>query len=799
MKLDLSLKFHKRLPVDFGREILDLLIETTYLAAIFLVPLWFAYLFPTYNIFEFNKLIIFEILVWLLFLFTALKLIFFSSHLSFAPGEFPRKYWLWPLVFIAGLSLTLLSSDNPLLSFYGTMERQAGLVSYLFYFGWFILVSFNILTVDNHLPRGADDKIKKIKRVAATAAIAASLVAIYGILQILNIDFLSWPESAFLTQRTFSTLGQPNFLASWLLLIIPLSLYLGFSARRYLIKFFCFLAAAIQVICLVLTGSRGGLLALFFAGALYLVYLFAVVAWPRRRKFFLGLVFVFLMVISLIAANNIWPGRISGIFDYRSGSVAARANFYSAAADSIKTRPLFGYGLESGQEIFIKYYEPDWAISGDVGQSADRTHNLILDIILGVGFYGLILFALLYYFFFALAGDNIKKKRQPALSLALSLGAAAYLFSLLFSFTIISGEIYFWLFLALLAVINHEADDTAGQPDRIGLVARLFRPIRERSLFKKRWVLPKKVRFFVKVAAALALVILTFWRISLVFQSLMADYYFNKIYFTLAKPDYFTALTLDGYLKEQKINPINQAAYDSFWGEKLSEFYPSIDELAVKSAAAEKLEEVNRSLPGNGHENLLVKAKINNALGRYQLAQFYLDRVIAITPRWPLVYLEQGKLSVNQNDFKSALVAYNLALLNLPSVEDNRLNDPHRDLIRRYRYFIYYKIGDIYEREKNYGAAEKYFRLAYGSDPSDFVLLKRIADTYYRRGDLTKAIDYTKHGLARNPWDYKWSVALASLYYESGDKPSALKYLERALILAPDNEEAKSLLLEYEK
>lgn len=799
MKLNLSLKFHKRLPADFGREILDLLIETTYLAVVFLVPLWFAYLFPTYNIFEFNKLIIFEILVWLLFLFTALKLIFFYERLSFAYVKFPRKYWLWPLIFIIGLSLALLSSDNPLLSFYGTMERQAGLVSYLFYFGWFILVSFNILTVNNHLPREADSKNKKIKRVAATAVIAASLVAIYGILQILNIDFLSWPESAFMTNRTFSTLGQPNFLASWLLLVIPLSLYLGLSARRYLIRFFCFLAAAIQVICLVLTGSRGGLLALFFAGVLYLVYLFAAVAWSRRRKFFLGLVFVSLMGISLVAVNNIWPGRISGIFDYRSGSVAARANFYSAAADSIKTRPLFGYGLESGQEIFIKYYESDWAVSGDVGQSADRAHNLILDIILNVGFYGLILFALLYYFFFALAGNNIKKKRRPALSLALSLGAAAYLFSLLFSFTIVAGEIYFWLFLALLAVINYEADETAGRSGWAGLIARLFRPIRERILFKKRWVLPKKVQFFVKIAAALALVILTFWRISLVFQSLMADYYFNKIYFTLAKPDYFTALVLDGYLKEQKINPISQMAYDSFWGEKLSEFYPSIDELAVKSAAAEKLEEVNRSLPDNGHENLLVKAKINNALGRYQLAQFYLNRVIAITPHWPLVYLEQGKLSVNQNDFKSALVAYNLALLNLPSVKDDRLNDPHRDLIRRYQYFIYYKIGDIYEREKNYGAAEKYFRLAYGSDPSDFVLLKRIADTYYRRGDLTKAIDYTKHGLARNPGDYKWSVALASLYYESGDKKSALEYLDKALKLEPGNQEIKDLEKEYNR
>lgn len=783
MKFNLGAVLSRPSAVPAGREILDLLIEAVYLATVFLIPLWFAYFLPTYNIFDFNKLIVFKILVWFLFLLTALKLIFFSSRGGFSFGQFFKKYWLWPSVFIAGLSLSLIFSDNPLLSFYGTMERQAGLVSYLFYFFWFILLSFNILTISNHRPRTADTIKKRIRRVVVTAVIAASLVSFYGLLQILNLDFLTWPESAFITHRVFSTIGQPNFLASWLLLVIPLSLYLGISAPRFLLKFFYFLALALQLICLVLTGSRGGLAALLLTAALYVLYLLFNAAWSRRHKFLLGAGFVCCLIISLAAANHIWPGRISDLVDYQSGSVGARANFYTAAADAIKTRPVFGYGLESGEEIFIKYYEPDWAVYGDVGQSADRAHNLVLDILLSVGFYGLILFVILYYFFWKLFKNNLRRNHQPALSLALAGGAAAYLFSLLFSFTVVAGEIYFWLFLALLVAINYEA---GGSPKKENLNISAVAGTNSRKI----WLL-------VKVALALALSVLVVWRVAAAGRSLAADYYFNEIYYTLAKSEYFTALVLDSYLQEQKPNPINREFYDYFWGDKISEFYPSIAELVPKQAVARKLTEVEKSLPDTSYKNLLAKAKINDVLGHYQLAQLYLDRVIAITPHWPLVYMEQGKLAANEHDSKTAIVAYNLALLNLPAESDSRLNDQHRALIQKYKYFIYYRLGNIYESDQDYAAAAKYFQLAYRSDSSDLALLKKIADTFYHRGNLVKAREYTRRGLARNPQDYKWSVALASLYYESGDKVSALEYLDQALALAPDNQELLGLKKTY--
>ncbi|MFA5109103.1 MAG: oligosaccharide repeat unit polymerase [Patescibacteria group bacterium] len=766
------MKLNWRLSGQSVRETLDLLIEFAYLATIFLIPLWFAHLLPTYNIFELNKIILFKILVCLLLFFTAVKVIFFIPVRPRSAGKFFKKHWLIPTIFIVGLSLTLLGSLNPMLSFYGIIERQQGLSSYLFYFLWFVLVSFNILTVNNKRRRGEDDKLaEKTKRVALVAVLSASLVSLYGLLQIFGLDFTTWPEPPLLTHRVLSSFGQPNFLASFLLLVIPLSFYLFYESRRPLIKFAYFLAAASQLVCLVLTGSRGGLIALLIAAALFLVYLLFSSSWRRWKKYLVISLFLLGAIGALGALNYLLPNHLSSLFDLNSGSVGARVNFYLAAAEAIKERPLLGYGLENAGDVFIRYYQPDWGVYGEVGQSADRAHNLFLDILLNAGAVGLLLFTVLYYYFFRLARDNIRQKKQSALSLALAFGAAAYLSSLLFSFAFTTGEIYFWLFLALLVALNRtdSGRETGEETSAAG------------QGYKKLLGL--------KIIGLLLISFLIFRQINREFKTLMADYYFNAVYFTLTTPDYFTALTLDSYVREQKTNPVNQEAYDYFLGERLSEFYPSIVDLAPQQAVARRLKEIDASLSASGYKNLLLKAKINNALGNFSVAQDYLSSVIALTPNWPLVYLEQGKIWAAQGDSQEAIVAYQLATLNLPAISDSRLNDLHRQNVLHYLYFIDYRIAALYETAKNYPAAEKYYRLAYGSNPDDFTLLKKIADTYYRRGDLKTAREYVAHGLTRNPADYNWSLALAALYRETGDHAKALKYLEKARELAPDNQE----------
>lgn len=770
----------KRRSSLLGPEIFDLLIESIYLATIFLIPLWFAYWFPTYNIFELNKFLLFQILVCLLLLATGLKYIFYPRRLSLSWGWLFKKYWLSPIIFIIGLSLALLSSGDPVRSFYGSIERQAGLVSYLFYFIWFILLTVNVLTVSNVFHASAvdnsqDNLSQRLKRIAITATISSFIVSIYGILQILNIDFLTWTEAPFLTYRTISTFGQPNFLASWLLLAMPLSFYLFKTSRRFLVKFFYLLVGAAQISCLFLTGSRGGFLALIFGLVLFSSYKLYFCLWPKRKKF---LVFsgAFLAVIFILAGfNYISQGRALKSINFREGSVAARINLYQAATQAIAQRPLFGYGLENSSEVFIKYYNAQWGLFGDVGQSADRAHNLVLDTLLSLGIYGALLYLGLYYFIGQLVWQNLNNKKLD-LTAVLALGILMYLFSLLFSFSIVAGEVYLWLFFALLLIVNASQRGLAGQPLNLSSPSKNFYFLRS-----------KLISYLIKLIVSVVLVSLVTYQISRALANLAADYYFDQVDQTLIQSDYFTALVLYDYLLAKKPNPINQQAYDNFLGDKLSDVLPSAQELVIRKVVADKLKALDRSLPPAGYNNLLVKAKINRVLKNFSVAQIYLDKLVALSPFWPLAYLERGRLAADRNLPKEALISDHLALLNLPDPADERLNEEHRQVVHYFEQQIYEQMAEVFQAQNNEAAAEKYYQLAYESNPADFTLFKKIADTYYRRANLGEAIKYNLRGLSRDPGDYHWALSLAVLYRENSNPQEANYYLNRALKLVPDN------------
>ncbi|MFA5184474.1 MAG: O-antigen ligase family protein [Patescibacteria group bacterium] len=781
----MKINFH--VPQISGRHILDGLIEASYLAVILLIPLWFAYWFPTYNIFEFNKMVLFRSLVWLLLFFTAIKVIFYPPTGGWPPRQFFKKYWLWPTIFIISLSLSLVGSIDPIQSFYGTLSRQQGLSSQLFYFLWFILLSFNLIFFNSSEAASSASFFEvragldaKIRRIIITASISGFIVASYGILQALNIDFLNWAEAPFLTRRSFSTFGQPNFLASWLLLVVPLSLHLFFKSRHFFIRSLWLLVASLQLICLFLTGSRAGLVALVATIFLFLAYLFIFAGWSRRKKYWLAGIFIIIVFASATSISGSSGRSWSEVINFNYGSAGARINFYRAALEAIPSRLFFGFGLENSQEVFIKYYEPDWGVYGDVSQIADRAHNLFLDILLTTGVVGLFSFVILYYFFYRLVFDNTRKQRSAGLSLALALGVSAYLLSLLFGFAMAAGEIYFWLFLALLVALN-----SAGE-SRLAA-----KTVSRRADFPRR--LPFKI--FLILLAAIAI----FWQVRRNLDCLIADYYFFQADLALNRQEYFAALAIIDHLADQPADPASQEFYHLILGERLSAIYPTLIQSIVKREIQEKLEALDRSLGDQGYRQLLARAEIKRSLGDFVAARGYLSQLAALTPYWPPVQLAQGRLELAAGDKKKSLLAYYSASLNLPDVNDQRLNEDHRRVVLRYRSFIYGQIASIYESERRYPLAARYYQDAYRDNPDDLSLLKKVADAYYQAGDLPQALVYTKHGFSRDPADYHWPWALALLYHGSGDREQATFYINRAWLLASDKMELESLYREYNK
>lgn len=781
--------------------IIDLLLEFSYLAVIFCLPLCFAIFLPTYNIFELNKLIFFKIAILFLFGLSLLKILFYPSsylNLSFFRERgrkyFWRNYLMAPLIFIVLLSFASLASSNLSLSFFGSYFRQEGLLSYFFYFLWLLLLIFNLLTVNNSWQKKNEDNHltcserlrRNLARVFIAMVASASVVSLYGVLQILGIDYFTWPEPPLLTGRAFSSFGQPNFLASWLLFTIPITVYFFILKKGLLPKFLLFLTVFIQLLALFFTASRAAWLALFIVTALFfLTYLWRQANWPRFKKIGLLLVALVFALVIIAFVDKTSAGRISRSFNLADGSVAARLEFWQASLPAIAQKPIFGYGLENYSDVFLSAYQPNWAIFGKVNASPDRAHNLILDILLSGGLVALLAWFVLLFFVMLIYLDNNRFAAWRLLNKSLFFGLSAYLISLLFGFSFVSGHVYFFLFIAILVVINIcvrcEGERKILWPF-LNSIAGVFK----RFSFRVRIAEQEKVkRKELKIVFALFVAIFLIWQIIVQVKNLMADHYFNALYYQLGSRNYFTAYTLYDYTMGAESNPSNLNYYQRFLAGHISNFWPEINELSVQQAGLVRLSDILVSLPENGYDNFLVKAKILALLEEPELAQQYLDKAKEIGPRLPNTYLESARIYRYQSDFEQARDHYLLALDYLPDLGDPLLNDMHKQSALFYKYSLQKDLGDLYLKAKDYVLAEKYYWQAYYSQPLDFTIFKKIADTYYLRGDFAGALKYNLRGFRYSPKDYHWPLAIAFSYQGLGDEVKFIEYLKLALALAP--------------
>jgi len=258
-----------------SNKLIDLLKEICFLSIIFFTPLYFALFLKNNNVFELNKLVLFKILVLILLFLSILKYIWPSrslplgdcggsvvetSFLQSTPQSSAErlrqgvKYIIIPAIFLLFLSISTIFSINREVGFYGLSNRLQGLSSYLYYFLFFILLLINVKSKE------------QINKIVLAIVFSSFLVSIYGLIQAFGFDPLPWGESSKL--RIFSTFGQPNLLSSYLLLTMPLSLYLIFKNNEIIFKILCFIILLSQLLCLFFTYSLSGWLGFFIGGIL---------------------------------------------------------------------------------------------------------------------------------------------------------------------------------------------------------------------------------------------------------------------------------------------------------------------------------------------------------------------------------------------------------------------------------------------------------------------------------------------------------------------------------------------------
>ncbi|MDD5527502.1 MAG: O-antigen ligase family protein [Patescibacteria group bacterium] len=744
-------------------------IDWIFLFLVFWIPLVFAFFHGTYNVFALDKVIIIRIFVSLAGLFFLAKI--------FLAGQLEYRYNRYFLVIFALLACSWLVSaifaPIPAFSFWGNYERQNGFFTLIFYLLFFLLLIFNLQSLS-------------IAKRFVYAMIFSSLLACgYGLIQFFGLDLIKWAE----TGRIFSTLGQPNFFAHWLILIIPFSVYaLVFGARRVLTRSLIAILLAGQIFCLLLTYSRSawlGLAAEIFLALLFFLFL------KGRKKIAFGLL-IFSIAAGIFASSffSFSPrpaqldyslkSRLESVFDFSQGSIRARLNIWQYAASEIKEessfRLFFGYGPDSLSDVFARHYQTSWPLDEKINTWPDRAHNVFLDIVLSFGLVGLAIYLVLFIYLAVLARRFFKTAMRDEnywLAAACVLALAGYFVNNLFNFSDIPEYLYFYLILGLLIFSLSRA--APRKEIKISL-----------TVFSRAAIF---ISFFIFIA-----IFIFYFNL----RPLLADRYFMR-----------AVISINGDCPDA-LNDISKAIA---WSGGNSLFYQG-EYLAGGLLCFDKLPKNEQDqLKGNmllylesiPAENLFsfakskadVEALLAQGSDKAYVAAAEKD-FTALAEKYPqisLVYEDWADFELKMGRNDAAIDIANQGLETLPlAAMASRGYFSHRPEIETQLISYYNLLGTAYAQKNEADSALSYYEKIVAVNSSYPQAYKKIADIYYQRKDLDKAIWYNKKGYQLAPQDYSWPLAIGLLYKEKGDSASAIDYFNQVLELNPGNQEAQSLL-----
>lgn len=212
------------------------------------------------------------------------------------------------------------------------------------------------------------------------------LIALYGFYQYINPSKFSgsWVDKEMFSDigfRVYSTLGNPNVLGEYLLLIIPFVVAYFFSTKGILKKSFFFVVGCMLMLCLILTYSRGCWLGILFAAVIFLVLL------DRR---FIILILIGLAILPFLLPETIL-NRFMSIGNMSDSSTSYRFYIYMGTLSMLKDYWICGVG--PGSAAFNMVY-PSYAYDS---VTAPHSHNLFLQVMCDSGICGELAFLALIY------------------------------------------------------------------------------------------------------------------------------------------------------------------------------------------------------------------------------------------------------------------------------------------------------------------------------------------------------------------------------------------------------------------
>ena len=285
-----------------------------------------------------------------------------------------RPVWAVDAAVVSFLGLTTLAwifSGDGEQSLYGERLQHQGLLATLLYVAWF------------YVARIAISDVGDLRRLLAFVAAGGALIAGYALVQKAGLDPV-W--KGFLPGgRVFSSIGQSNALAAYLVLVFPLAASFAFDARS-VVKVVSLVVSSAVLLAFVFTQSRGGYVGLLTAGMV------VAVGWRdelRVRRRFVACAAVTVVTVATLAAG----GQLGRLASARDASTQFHLDAWRVAAEIAKDHPVLGTGPETFPDVLPRYTHdvlPAKRASELDAFRVESPHNVYLGIAAGSGLPALI-------------------------------------------------------------------------------------------------------------------------------------------------------------------------------------------------------------------------------------------------------------------------------------------------------------------------------------------------------------------------------------------------------------------------
>jgi len=208
-------------------------------------------------------------------------------------------------------------------------------------------------------------RAEKVAILQISLVLACFVTSTYSVLQRFGFDIFDWTTR---TNGIIGTLGNPNFQSSFAAMsILPAIAYFWSSKMG---KILSVLAITPLVGLIYISQStQGYITALTGISVFSLIFL-----WYRKRVVFYPVLILF-VVSGIIAISGMLNKGPLSTYLYKI-SVQSRGDFFRTSARIANENPLFGIGLDSLGDNYLKYIDAKTA-SG-IGEFADNSHNLFL-------------------------------------------------------------------------------------------------------------------------------------------------------------------------------------------------------------------------------------------------------------------------------------------------------------------------------------------------------------------------------------------------------------------------------------